>query len=64
MITSRKRWGYDQVDHARIEDNQIAIGLDQSMEQSYRMLGHEIMRVKVMPIGERVKVIVDKTEKE
>lgn len=53
-----------EVDHARIEDSQIAVKLEQSLEQSYKMLGYEIMRVNVMPIGERVKVIVDQIEKE
>jgi predicted ATPase len=38
-----------QVDHARIEDNQIAIDLDQSLEQSYRMLGYDVMRINAMP---------------
>jgi predicted ATPase len=53
-----------EVNHARTEDDQIAIRLDQSLEQSYKMLGYEIMRIKVMPIEERVKVIVDQIEKE
>lgn len=53
-----------EVNHARIEDNQIAIRLDQSLEQSYKMLGYEIMRIKVMPIEERVRVIVDQIEEE
>jgi predicted ATPase len=53
-----------EVNHTRTEDDQIAIRLDQSLEQSYKMLGYEIMRIKVMPIEERVKVIVDQIEEE
>lgn len=53
-----------EIDFARIEDSQIAIRLDQSLEQSYKMLGYEIMRVKVMPIGERVKVILQEIRHE
>ena len=52
-----------QVDHARIEDNQIAIRLDQSLEQSYRMLGYEVMRINAMPVKERVKIILQEIKK-
>ena len=52
-----------QVDHARIEDNQIAIRLDQRLEQSYRMLGYDVMRINAMPVEERVKIILQEIEK-
>ena len=52
------------VDHARIEDSQTATSLDQSLEQSYKMLGYDVIRVGVMPVQERVKVIVKEIEKE
>lgn len=52
-----------QVDHARIEDNQIAIDLDQSLEQSYRMLGYDVMRINAMPVEERVKIVLHEIEK-
>ena len=52
-----------QVDHARIEDNQIAIRLDQSLERSYRMLGYEVTRIGVMPVQDRLRLIIDQIEK-
>jgi predicted ATPase len=52
-----------QVDHARIEDSQIAIRLDQSLEQSYGMLGYEVMRINAMPVEERVKIILQEIKK-
>jgi predicted ATPase len=53
-----------QVDRARIEDNQIAIRLDQGLEQSYRMLGYEVTRIGVMPVQDRLRLILQEIEKE
>ena len=52
-----------QVDHVRIEDKALAIKLDRSLERSYRMLGYEVRRIGVMPLGERVRVVVEQIEK-
>ena len=52
-----------QVDHVRIEDDELAIRLDRSLEQSYRMLGYEVTRIGVMHLGARVKVVVEQIEK-
>jgi len=52
-----------QVDHVRIEDNQIAIDLDQGIEQSYRMLGYDVIRINAMPVEDRVKVVLQEIEK-
>lgn len=46
-------------DYARIEDEKTAIRLDKLIENSYRELGYETVRVPVMPIGDRVQFIVD-----
>jgi len=47
-----------QTDHVRIEDIQTAVSLDQGLEQSYRMLGYDVIRVAVMPIEDRTKFIL------
>ena len=52
-----------QVDHVRIEDNEVAVRLDRSLEKGYRMLGYEVTRIGVMHLGERVKVVVEQIEK-
>lgn len=52
-----------QVDHVRIEDNELAIRLDRSLEQSYRMLGYEVTRIGVMNLAARVKIVVEQIEK-
>lgn len=51
-----------EVDHARIEDSQIAIRLDQSLEQSYKMLGYEVIRVGVMPLEDRLELVLKEME--
>jgi predicted ATPase len=53
-----------QADHARVEDIQTAVSLDQGLEQSYRMLGYDVIRVAVMPIEDRTKFILKGMEKE
>ena len=53
-----------QIDHARIEDTQTAVRLDQGLEHSYKTLGYDVIRVGVMPVGERVKFVVEEIEKE
>jgi predicted ATPase len=52
-----------QADHARVEDK-TAVSLDQGLEQSYRMLGYDVIRVAVMPIEDRTKFILKGMEKE
>lgn len=47
-----------QMDPARIEDTQTVVRLDKRLEQSYKELGYEVKRVRVMPIDERVKVVL------
>ncbi|MBW2566841.1 MAG: ATP-binding protein [Deltaproteobacteria bacterium] len=53
-----------QADHARIEDIQTAVSLDQGLEQSYRMLGYDVIRVAVMPIEDRTKLILKEIEED
>lgn len=50
-------------DHARIEDRQTAVKLDQGLEAGYKMLGYEVTRIGVMSVQERLRVIVDQIEK-
>ena len=52
-----------EVDHARIEDSRIAIRLDKCLEQSYKMLGYEVTRIGVMPIEERLRLVLKEMEK-
>jgi predicted ATPase len=47
-----------EVDNARIEDSRIAIRLDKCLEQSYKMLGYEVTRIGVMPIEERLRLVL------
>ncbi len=47
-----------EVDHARIEDSRIAIRLDKCLEQSYKMLGYEVTRIGVMPVEERLRLVL------
>jgi len=51
-----------EVDHARIEDSQIAMRLDQSLEQSYKMLGYEVTRIGMMPVQERLRFVLKEME--
>ena len=52
-----------EADHARIEDIQAAVSLDQRLEQSYKALGYDVIRVSVMPLQERIKFVVREIEK-
>lgn len=52
-----------EVDHARIEDSRIAIRLEQSLEQSYKMLGYEVTRIGVMPVEDRLRLVLKEMEK-
>ena len=47
-----------QVDDARTEDGLVAAELDQGLEQSYRALGYNVIRVPAMPLLERVMFVV------
>jgi len=53
-----------KADHARIEDKEIAMKLDEGLEQSYKMLGYDVMRIGVMSIQERVEIVVREIEKD
>jgi predicted ATPase len=51
-----------EVDHARIEDSQIAVRLHQSLEQSYKMLGYQVTKIGVMPLQERLELVLKEME--
>jgi len=51
-------------DDARIEDQEEAASLDQSLEASYSALGYEVIRIEVMPVKERLRRIIEEIEKE
>jgi predicted ATPase len=50
-------------DHARIEDNQTAVALDEDLERSYQMLGYHVIRVGVMSIQQRLESVLHEIEK-
>jgi len=52
-----------QKDHARIEDHEMAARLDRSLEASYRRLGYEVTRIGVMPVKDRLRLIIEEIEK-
>ncbi|MBW1859723.1 MAG: ATP-binding protein, partial [Deltaproteobacteria bacterium] len=43
-----------KTDRARIEDKETAMKLDEGLEQSYNMLGYDVIRIGVMSIQERL----------
>ncbi len=51
-------------DHARIEDQQTAARLDQSLGQSYRKLGYDVIRIDAMPVEDRLVIILKEMEKD
>ncbi|MDY6837315.1 MAG: ATP-binding protein [Thermodesulfobacteriota bacterium] len=51
-------------DDARIEDQEEAASLDQSLEASYSALGYEVIRIGVMPVKERLTRVIEEIEKE
>jgi predicted ATPase len=53
-----------KTDHARIEDKETARKLDKGLEQSYKMLGYNVMRIPVMSIQDRLEIIVAEIEKQ
>ena len=53
-----------KTDHARIEDKETAEKLDKSLEQSYRMLGYDVVRIGVMSVQERLKIVLMEIEKD
>ncbi len=46
-------------DEARIEDWAAVIKLDQALERSYRMFSYDVARIGVMPIQERLRIIIE-----
>ena len=50
-------------DHARIEDQETAARLDRGLEASYRGLGYDVIRIGVMPVKDRLSLIVQEIEK-
>lgn len=53
-----------KTDHARIEDNDTAMKLDEGLEQSYKMLGYEVTRIGVMSVQERVEIVLTEIERD
>ncbi|MBW1742242.1 MAG: ATP-binding protein [Deltaproteobacteria bacterium] len=53
-----------KTDHARIEDKETAMKLDEGLERSYRILGYEVVRIPVMSIQDRLEVILGEIEKQ
>jgi len=51
-------------DDSRIEDQEEAAILDQSLEASYSGLGYEVIRIGVMPVKERLRRVIGEVEKE
>ncbi|MBW1740017.1 MAG: ATP-binding protein [Deltaproteobacteria bacterium] len=51
-----------QVDHVRIEDRETATRLDRSLEQGYKMLGYDVIRIPAMSVKERTKIILQEIE--
>jgi predicted ATPase len=51
-------------DQARIEDQETAAKLDRGLEAGYRTLGYEIKRIGVMPVQDRLRLILQEIEKE
>jgi len=51
-------------DHARIEDQEDAVSLDQSLEASYSALGYEVIRIGVVPVKDRLRRVIEEIEKE
>jgi predicted ATPase len=50
-------------DQARIEDRETAERLDRELEASYRMLGYEVKRIGVMPVQDRLRLMLQEIEK-
>jgi predicted ATPase len=50
-------------DHARIEDKETAMILDEGLEQSYKMLGYNVIRIGVMSIQDRLESVLQEIEK-
>lgn len=49
-----------QADGVRIENPQTITLLDKQLEQDYRNLGYDIIRIPVMPTQERVNLILQR----
>jgi predicted ATPase len=46
-------------DRARIEDQEEAERLDRALETAYRMFDYEVTRIRVMPVQERLRTILE-----
>jgi predicted ATPase len=53
-----------QKDQARAEDQGTAARLDQSLEAGYRQRGYEVTRIGVMPVKERLRLLIEEIEKD
>ena len=51
-----------QKDHARIEDQEMAARLEQALEASYRGLGYDVTRIGVMPVRDRLTMVLKEIE--
>jgi predicted ATPase len=48
-----------QKDHVRIEESATAAELERALEMGYRELGYAVQRINVMPVADRLKIILD-----
>jgi predicted ATPase len=53
-----------KTDHARIENKETAMQLDEGLEQSYKMLGYHVVRIPVVSIQERLDIVLREIEKD
>lgn len=51
-----------EVDDYRVEDEELAKKLNVLLYEAYTNMGYKVIRVPVMPIDERVKLILSKTK--
>jgi predicted ATPase len=49
-----------KTDAVRSEDNRIAAGLERLLESAYRKLGYRPVRVPLLPVAERVDLILER----
>jgi predicted ATPase len=49
-------------DHVRIERRNTAAILERALEKSYSMVGYEVTRIGVMPVRERLRIVLESLE--
>jgi predicted ATPase len=50
-------------DRIRTEGTEMVEKLDSLLEESYRMLGYDLIRIPVMPVGKRLEAVLQALEK-